>query len=110
VASYVVGANIPGGARQDWFRAVLSSGLWVLIFSAAILDVFYYNRLLQGAVAGLPEFERQHPEIQMSTRIDATVGYGWLAVWIAYGSMLVSLAGFVLWGWMQYVRGRQVHK
>jgi len=58
----------------------VSSGVWVLNLAAAILDLRYYDRLLRGAMNAPLDFEKQHPEIQMSTRIELTGGSGKYAV------------------------------
>jgi len=102
-ASYLIGEKVRKPIQQDWLRATVASGLWVLIFAAAILDVCYYNQLLQGAVNAITEFERLHPEIKMSTRIDEAVGNGKHAVWYAYGILLGLLLIYALWAWGRYV-------
>src|SRR5688572_11441655 len=60
-ASYLIGEKVKEPDRQAWLRSTISSGMWVLILCAAILDLAYYNRLLRGAVNALLEFERAHP-------------------------------------------------
>lgn len=71
-----------------------------------MLDLFYYKQLLQGAVNGLLDFERQHPEIQLSTQIEATVGASRNVVWYAYGLMLAALLAFTGWSWCDYSQHR----
>jgi len=81
--AYLIGSKVEDVQERRWLRSLVSSGLWSLIVTAALLDLFYYNRLLQGAVNALLDFERNHPEIQMSTQIEARVGWGRNIVWIA---------------------------
>jgi hypothetical protein len=101
LASYLIGEKVSPG-QQDWLRALVSSGLWLLILSAAILDVGYYNRLLRGAVNALLDFEKRHPEIQMSTEIERTVAGGRRAVNVSYALMLGVLFVFASWAWYRF--------
>ena len=107
VASYLIGAKVTEPHEHNWLRALVSTGLWVLIAAAASLDLFYYDRLLKGAVAGLLELEAQNPTIQMSTRIEAVVGHGKDTIWYAYGFILSALGLFVGWSWIQHWRLRR---
>jgi hypothetical protein len=109
LASYLIGQKVTDARQQDWMRALIASGLWILILAAAILDLGYYTRLLRGAVNALLEFERQHPQIQMSTRIEETVGRGNDAVWVAYLLMLGTLGAFSVWAWIRFARTRRPH-
>jgi len=97
VASYLIGAKVEDLQQHNWLRALISSGMFVLVAAAAVLDLFYYDRLLRGAVDALLAFEQAHPEIQMSTTIEARVAGGNWAVWWAYGILLSLL--FVFSGW-----------
>jgi len=99
VSGYLIGGKVTDVKQQNWLRALVSSDLLLLILSAAILDIAYYNQLLRGAVDALLAFETQHPEIQLSTQIEAAVGNGKFAVWWAYGLMLGTLGIFVVWAW-----------
>lgn len=107
LAGYLIGGKVTDLKQQDWLRALISSGLWVLILAAAILDIFYYSRLLRGSVVALLDFEMKHPEIQMSTQIDRTVAGGNAAIWVAYGLMLGVLGVFSLWSWARFVVGKR---
>lgn len=102
LASYLIGEKVTNPDQHDWLRALISSGLWVLILSAAILDMCYYDRLLRGAVKALIDFEKKHPEIQMSTRIEETVGHGKHAPKYAYALMLCLLFAFTSWAWYRF--------
>ena len=108
LASYLIGGKVTDPKQQDWLRALVSSGIFILVFAAAVLDVFYYNVLLRGAVDALITFEKQHPEIQMSTQIERTVGNGQYAILWAYGLMLVVLLSFAGWAWHRYSRQYKV--
>ena len=102
VASYLIGSKVLDEEQHDWLRALVSTGFFILLVAAASLDVFYYNRLLRGSVDALLEFEARHPEIQMSTRIEAAVGAGRHAIWAVYAMILTALGGFSLWAWCRY--------
>jgi hypothetical protein len=107
LAGYLIGEKVKNIQQQDWLRALISTGLWVLIVAAAILDLAYYNRLLRGSVAALLQFEQQHPEIQMSTQIEATVGQGKYAAAASYGLMLGVLGLFSGWAWFRFLCARK---
>ncbi len=81
-----------------WFW--VSMTLFVMVTAAAILDIFYYNRLLEGAVIALLEYERNNPNFYMSTRIHQRAG-GW-NFWIIvgwYASILLPISLFGLFAW-----------
>ena len=101
-ATYLIGGKVEDAIQRDWLRTVVAGGLFVLILAAALLDLFYYHQLLRGAVDALLDFERSHPEIQMSTRIEARVGWGRNIVWVVYGLMLFVLGAFTAWSWCEY--------
>jgi hypothetical protein len=108
IASYLIGGKMELGKQQHWVAAVFSGGLAVLLAALASLDVFYYTKLLEGAVQALLEFERQHPQIQMSTRIEQIVGWGKYTVWFAYGIVLGGLLAFSWWSLRQHRRMNRV--
>jgi len=106
VASYLIGGKVENVTQRHWLRFIVSSGLLVLITAAASIDVFYYDRLLRGAVDALLQFEKEHPSIQMSTQIEVVVGHGKCAIWFAYGLMLLVLGVFTIWSGIQHKRTR----
>jgi hypothetical protein len=80
--------------------AITSALTLILVFGAAILDIFYYSRLLDGAVEELIQFEKSHSSINMSTRIAATVdGGARYAVCIWYATVIIPLVLFTVWSW-----------
>ena|SRR5215831_13342136 len=98
VAGYLV--NKEGvEAERERLRAVVATGLWILICSAALLDVFYYRQLLEGAVHAIIDFECMHPEIQISHQIEDFVGRGKFVIFLVYGLMLGPLGAFAVWSW-----------
>jgi hypothetical protein len=99
IASYLIGGKIEDAAQRHWLRFLVSTGLLLLMVGAAVLDIFYYNRLLRGAVNELLRFEGLHPTIQMSTQIERTVGWGQYAFVAMYIILITVLGGFVLWSW-----------
>jgi hypothetical protein len=82
----------------------------ILVGAAALLDVFYYERLLQGSVVALKAFEKKHPEINMSTVIAEKVSYGCWAIWVVYGMMIVVLGWFCSVSWISYARFKKLEK
>jgi hypothetical protein len=107
VAAYLIGGKVNDPGQRHWLRFLVSSGLLVLIIAAAVLDLAYYDRLLKGAVAALLEFEKNHPDIQMSTRIEQTVGWGKYSIWGVYAFLFVALGGFTTWSAQQHFLGRR---
>jgi hypothetical protein len=107
VASYLIGGKVGNEPQRHWLRLIVSLGLFVLITAAAILDLFYYDKLLRGAVDALLAFEAKHPEIQMSTGIEQTVGKGKYAPWFSYGLVLTTLGLFTGWSLWEYRRIRR---
>lgn len=55
VASYLIGGRVEDQLRRNWLRFLVSAGMLVLLAAAASLDVWYYDRLLRGAVKALLE-------------------------------------------------------
>jgi hypothetical protein len=102
LASYLIGGKVKGVAQQHRLGFYVSGGLFVLIFAAALLDIFYYDYLLRGAVQALLDFEKLHPEIQMSTTIENTVGWGKYIADVSYVLVLGALGAFTWWSWRKY--------
>ena len=95
----LIGSKITDPTDRRWVITIAQLALLALIIPAAALDLFYYNRLLRGAVAALLEFERNHPGINMSTRIDESAGCGKYIAWAAYGWMVLMLVLASAWSW-----------
>jgi hypothetical protein len=108
LAGYVISEKV-GEQRQPEFRALAASGLGLLIATAAVLDLAYYTRLLEGAVKALTDFEEAHREIRMSLQIEDTVCHGLFgehAAYWAYGVMLTTVFLFAAWSWWQFLLQR----
>ena len=70
-----------------------------------LLDVLYYDNLLQGAVDALIQFEKEHPEIYMSTTIEKRFdNRGLWIIKLVYSVILVPLALFTIWSWKEYCK------
>jgi hypothetical protein len=106
LASYLVGGKVEDEHRRDWLRLTVSGGMWVLLAAAAALDLFYYNRLLRGAVDELLSFERLHPAISMSSRIEAVVGAGRDTISWVYAALLGVFGLFVIGSGVYWYRQR----
>ncbi|MCH9011293.1 MAG: hypothetical protein IIC21_11760 [Chloroflexi bacterium] len=89
--------------RRYLMRSVVSFIMFFLLLAAAFLDIFYYNKLLLGAVNALLEFEKAHPPINMSTLIhDEVEGFDTITIWVWYAAILVPVAGFGLRSYWRY--------
>lgn len=106
-ATYLIGGKVEDVKQRGWLRTIVAGGMLILVGAAAAIDLLYYDRLLRGAVDGLLRFEAQHPEIELSTRIEANVDWwGNHAVMMSYGAMLVVLLLFTVWSIYDYMRHR----
>ncbi len=94
VAAYLILGKEDVVLRSS-LRVLFSCLMLILLVAAAFLDLFYYNKLLDGAVVALLEFEKNHPEINMSTYIHAEV-QNWAkpAIWLWYAAIIVPLGIF----------------
>lgn len=111
LASYFVNSKADDSESQHRLRALLSTGLFVLIAAAALLDIGYYNELLNGAVKAIIAYEKAHPEIRMSIEIADSVGYGGRPIiYLTYGLILLPLLVFMIWSWRTYFRELRRHK
>lgn len=74
--------------------ALLACG-WV---GVGALDLFYYRKLLQGAVQTILRLEEQMSDVHLSTDIEeaAKSGARW-APWLFYGLGLAPLLVFIVW-------------
>lgn len=107
VATYLIGGKVEDRVQRDWLRTLIAAGLFVLMATAAILDLAYYNLLLRGAVDAIIELEKSMPNVQMSSMIEARVGYGQAAPYFSYFVVLISLAWFARWSYYDYIKTEQ---
>lgn len=100
LAGFVVG---DAASPQVRYRAmlILTSVIAFAWVAVAAIDLFYYRRLLQGAVDAIIELERKSRLLNLSTRIEefAAGGSRW-APWVFYSGGLVPLLGII--GWAVY--------
>lgn len=74
-----VGKDLPGTQFRDGAMAIAFAVLTIFWVAMAILDLFYYNRLLLGAVDAILEIEAlsasgsQYVSLDLSSRIKGTV-------------------------------------
>lgn len=107
LSGYLIGGNVKDQQERNWLRALVSSGLLLLLTAAAALDLFYYDRLLQGAVDALVDYEHKHPQINLSTLIEKKVTYrGMIPIVFAYSLIFVGLGWFTAWAWVVFFRER----
>lgn len=104
--SYLVGHRTSDDKERTEIRPFVATSLLVIFFAAALLDVFYYRELLEGAVAAILELEAKHPEINMSTSISNRFVGHWNRhiVLIVYGIVLVFLLAITIWSWIEFCK------
>lgn len=103
LASYLVQQKVSNRLKRYELHVVVSLVLFLVVSAAASLDIFYYNKLLQGAVDALMEYEKRHPDYYMSTKIEASVtGRGMTAIWCAYLAILLPLLLFTIKSYISY--------
>lgn len=105
LGSYVVNKADEVTGERNRLRAIVATGLWILILGAAMLDLFYYRQLLQGAVNAIITFEKEHPEIQISTEIEHVTGWGKQIIFAVYAVLIFPLGGFMIWSWFEPLGG-----
>ena len=71
LSGYFIGSKVDSAEMRHKLRAFIATGILLLLLAAWNLDINYYNNLLRGAVDALIQFEREHPDINMSTSIKA---------------------------------------
>lgn len=77
---------------------ILSGVLALVWIGVAVIDLFYYRRLLKGAVKSLLALEKSNPRIQLSTHIEDVAARGsvW-APWVFYACGLLPLLVIASW-------------
>jgi len=107
LATYVIGSKVSIPERRHTIRAYVTTVIFVLLTAAAALDVFYYDKLLHGAVDAFLLLEKSHPEIIMSTRIDQEFpNHGYDVIYFVYGIILIPLFIFTFWPWIVFISER----
>ncbi|MCH8976900.1 MAG: hypothetical protein IH836_04665 [Proteobacteria bacterium] len=102
LASYLIGLKDNNDIHRARVRTAVSWILFVLLCAAAVLDLFYYNQLLQGAVDALLAYEESVPGINMSTMIENNVfKRGTWVIYLVYSLILVPLLIFAIWSSFQ---------
>lgn len=93
---------VVGGADNELvrYRAMLIFGslLFCVWIGVAVIDLFYYRRLLKGAVAALLHIESKTTDLKLSTSIEEAAKYpGMWGPYVFYLSGLVPLIGIIWW-------------
>lgn len=84
----------------------LSFGSFAAIWAGlAGLDLFYYRRLLRGAVQAIGDLEAKPDAPQLSGVITQAVGRGGIAAWVFYGVVEVVLLVVFAWALSRVARG-----
>lgn len=107
LASYLIGSKVDDAYRRHFLRFGVAVGMLLIIFAAAVLDICYYDKLLQGAVDALLQFEEEHPEIYMSTKIrDRVGGTGESIIIFVYSLVIIPIGLFAIWSWRQHCKDK----
>jgi hypothetical protein len=79
--------------------ALILSGMLACAWSGiAFIDLFYYRKLLKGAVSCILDFESKCPCIELSTKIEKDAKWGGnYAPWVFYSLGLLPL--ILIFGW-----------
>jgi hypothetical protein len=77
---------------------ILSCMLAFAWIGVASIDIFYYRRLLKGAVDAILALERESGGLNLSTKIEERAHWGgnW-APWVFYICGLLPLLGIISW-------------
>jgi hypothetical protein len=114
ISSYFIGSHVQKPERRHTIRAYVATVMIMLLIAASLLDLLYYNELLQGAVDALKKFEMEHPEIYMSTLIEhrfkdpisGETSRGTEIIYYVYGIIIIPLALFTIWSWYVFAKER----
>jgi hypothetical protein len=90
-SSLLMRRTLPARYRAMLLLIIVISCGWVAV---AIVDLFYYRRLLEGAVKALLDLEKQVESISLSTRIECHAASG--ALWTAVVLYTLGLAPLLL--------------
>jgi hypothetical protein len=102
VGGYLVGSKTQDRKEQAQLRLLVSAALLLLVVAAATIDLFYYNRLLRGAVDVIIDLEKKTNSLYMSRHIEDRVAGGEWAIWWCYVLIVTVLSGFTWWSWGRY--------
>lgn len=81
---------------------LVASALLVMWIGVATMDIWYYRRLLSGAVDAILNLEQRVPGLRLSHDIQAAARRGArMAHWVFYGSGCLALAGIAAWATYQ---------
>jgi hypothetical protein len=106
LATYFIGKRVEDPAMRHRMRAIIATILLLLIVATAGLDVFYYNELLHGTVDAVLELEKQHPDLFLSTRIEARFRHvpSTYVVYFVYLAVCTPVVILVVYSWVVMVR------
>lgn len=110
-SGYLISGKVHSRLMRSELTVLVSTILIIVFLAAAMLDLCYYDKLLQGSIDALVQFEASHPPINMSTLIAKTVpNKGLIPIKLAYSLILFSLLLFNGWSWCTYFRERKSAK
>lgn len=81
--------------KIPYVRMLIVSALSIVFIAAAALDIFYYQKLLSGAVKAIVQLEKHHPTLNISTMIKAEVDS--TVVTVVYSAVIILLLSFNIW-------------
>lgn len=103
--SFLVNSTTDDHKKRIRIRPYISLVFLVIFSAAAVLDVYYYSKLLSGAVEVIVDLESKHPELNMSTHIKSKFGADGATGLIkgVYFIVWTPLAFFTLKFWKDYL-------
>ncbi len=113
IAGYLVGEKVTDPIVKDQLKALISTGILILVTAAAYLDLYYYNELLRGAVAAILELEEQYPYLNMSTAIksqfcapgaNCELSGASFKIKATYTFIILPILIFTVWSWITLYR------
>lgn len=101
-ASYIINMKTKEEIIKRKLIANISLVLLLLFVAAASLDIFYYNELLLGAVDAVLQFENEHKEIYLSTKITKRfTNSETMTIYVIYGIILFLFIAFTIISWFR---------
>lgn len=91
LSSFLINTKVEDKFSLARIRAFVSLIFLTIFTAAACLDIFYYSKLLSGAVKAIIELEKNIEEINMSTTIKAQFGDGGASFFIRLVYLIVFL-------------------
>jgi len=107
IFTYLIGFKIKENENKYWVIFYVSLVLFIILTAAAALDVFYYDKLLSGAVHAILELETKYPHINMSTLISKELsGCPVKIIYVVYSVILLVPFTFACCAWLKHKKNK----